>query len=320
MSAPDYRRLKSALVTGGSGFIGRWLIMALRDAGTRVTAIVDPSRQNPDTIPEDVEIKRGSLLDPSLLPQSLSNCQFDGVFHLAGQSLVSAGREFPKQTLETNVASVWNLLDAMRFGLADQLVLVSSDKVCAHSAHSQAQPLNIDPYTASKLCAELVAQSYASTFGLPIAIARFSNVYGGGDLNFSRLVPDAIRSALFGQKFLMRSDGATKVQVLYVKDAVSALLWLDAILRSDRSLSGRAFGFSAPPEVTLNEIVELIDRVTHQRRTEAVTNDPKLNRPQKDFSQLEAGGWQPRYTLSQGLEESVSWYRSHLASAEALVS
>jgi CDP-glucose 4,6-dehydratase len=318
MSVAEDHRQESVLVTGGTGFVGRWLVEILRKRGSRVTMLARESGRRPEVLPNNVEVVGGPLEDFRFLSGLFTKQGIDTVFHLAAQPLVTVGRESPRETLETNVAGTWHLLEAMRLSGVHQMVLASSDKVCTHSfdmSLGQTAAVQIDPYSASKICAELVTRTYASTFGLRVAIARFSNLYGGGDLNFSRLVPDVVRSTLNGERLMIRSDGKSRVNLLYVKDAVKAFLLVASRLEADPSLSGRAFNFGMANEISVLDTVDTVLGLMGRKDLKPIVAGVSMehgNSQKFDTSEArEILGWTPDYTLNEGLKETIGWYRSH---------
>jgi len=319
MNIADSYGQETALVTGGTGFVGRWLVETLKKRGSQVTVLARESGIRSESLPDGGEVARGSLQDFRFLSRLFSTQRIDTVFHLAAQPLIAVSRKLPRETLEANVAGTWNLLEAMRLSGVGQMVVASSDKAYAQSlnlASGRTMGLQIDPYSASKICAEMVARTYASTFGLRVAIARFSNIYGGGDLNFSRLVPDLVRSTLNGERLVIRSDGKSRVNLLYVKDAVKAFLLLASRLKADPSLSGRAFNFAMASEISVLGIVDrVLDLVGRQDLKPIVAGAELKESNKRNFESAEACeilGWRPDYSLDAGLKETIAWYRSHL--------
>jgi CDP-glucose 4,6-dehydratase len=318
MNVAENHRQESVLVTGGTGFVGRWLVEILRQRGSRVTVLARESGPRPEVLPDNVEVVNGPLQDFRFLSGLFSRQSIDTIFHLAAQPLVAVGRELPMETWETNCRGTWHLLEAMRLSGVRHMVLASSDKVCGHSLNpsaGQTTLTQIDPYSASKICAELVTRTYASAFGLRVAIARFSNLYGGGDLNFSRLVPDVIRSTLNGERVMIRSDGKARVNLLYVKDAAKAFLILAARLKADAALSGRAFNFGMANEISVLDTVDMVLGLMGRQDLKPIVagvsaergNTPKFNTVEAH----ENLGWNPDYSLNDGLTETIGWYRSH---------
>jgi CDP-glucose 4,6-dehydratase len=319
MSFAEDHRQESVLVTGGTGFVGRWLVEILAKRGSRVTVLARESVRRPEALPDNVEVVNGPLQDFRFLSGVFSRQSIGTIFHLAAQPLVSVGRELPLETWDANCAGTWHLLEAMRLSGVRHMVLASSDKVCGHSLNpssGQTAPIQIDPYSASKICAELVSRTYATTVGLRVGIARFSNLYGGGDLNFSRLVPDVIRNTINGERLMIRSDGKSRVNLLYVKDAAQALLMLAARLKADAGVSGRAFNFGMATEISVLDTVDMVLRLMGREDLKPIVsgassepgNGPKFDRAEAH----ESLGWNPDYSLNDGLKETIDWYRSHL--------
>ena len=226
--------MRRALVTGGRGFVGAWLCRALAERGVEVTSF---DRRGPHERPstlamlgldDDVAEREGDLLDGELLRTTLLDGEIDSVFHLAAETIVGTVKADPVAGWETNVRGTWTLLEACRAAGVQRVVVASSDK--AYGAHEEL-PYREDfalrptaPYEASKAAADLIARSYWPSFGLPVAVTRFANIYGGGDLNFSRLVPEAACAAVDGRPPVLRSDGSPMRDLLYVEDAAAAYL------------------------------------------------------------------------------------------------
>ena len=315
MSTGNPGRQRSVLVTGGTGFIGRWLVERLRQQGARVNVLIRNNRPPPASIEKNVVAVQGSLEDPDSLAKVLQSHRIDGIYHLAAQAMVSVGRTLPRETWQINTAGTWNLLEAARLCPVRQVVVVSSDRVAGYSSQVDRTP---DPYCASKMCSEIVVRCYAGTFGVPAAIARLPHVYGGGDLNFSRLVPDVIQSALKDERVVMRSDGTSRMNLLYVKDAVNALLWVGERLEIDAAASGRIFDFCGERELTLIEIVEQILKIMNRKELQPVfpakttlKENQRSNTASRscEIAGYETTGWCPQYDLSRGLKETIAWYR-----------
>jgi CDP-glucose 4,6-dehydratase len=268
-----------------------------------------------------VAVVRGDVRDRGLLERVLGEYEVDTVFHLAAQTAVAIANRNPVSTFETNVRGTWALLEAARRSpTVRQVVLASSDK--AYGAHERL-PYREDvplqgrhPYDVSKSCADLIAQTYAATYGLPVAITRCGNLYGGGDLNWSRLVPGSIRSAIRGERPVIRSDGTSVRDYLYVEDAVSAYLTLAEALAARRELAGEAFNFGNNRPVTVLEMVSHVLAACDRRdlvpdvRAEAAHEIP---RQYLDATRArQALGWQARFSHEDGLRCAVPWYRRHL--------
>ena len=257
---------RAVFVTGATGLMGGWLVHALVERGARVVALVrdrvPESLAQRDGLLERVRVVHGSLEDPGLLRRTLAEYEVATVFHLAAQAIVGAAKIDPVGTLEANVRGTWHVLDACRQAGTPGVVIASSDK--AYGAAESLPYLETHrlegryPYDVSKSCADLIATMYARTYGLRVGIARCANLFGPGDLNFSRLVPDAIRCTLAGRRFAIRSDGRYVRDLIYVKDGAEAYLRLAEALHADPALAGEAFNFSMETRATVLEIVQTV--------------------------------------------------------------
>ena len=223
------------LVTGGGGFVGSWLVEALVERGAAVTVILrdEPGLSNFRLLglASQVNVVQGSITEYALVQRAVNEYDVDTCFHLAAQAIVGAANRSPLSTFESNIRGTWTVLEACRASkLVERVVVASSDKAYGSQPRlpytEEMSLLGANPYDASKACTDVLAHSYQHTFGLPVAVARCANIYGGGDLNLSRLIPGTIRSVLAGERPLIRSDGTPVRDYLYVHDAVSAYLTL----------------------------------------------------------------------------------------------
>ena len=313
----------TTLVTGAYGLLGAWLTRALLERGVRVVAL---RRDEPTVstlemlgLAQRVETVSGDICQPGLLDRTLNEYEIDSVFHLAAQTLVPTANRAPLSTFETNIRGTWLLLEASRNHGAASVIVASSDKAYGQQSrlpYTEAQPLvPTFPYDVSKAAADLIARSYWHTYGLPVAVTRFANLYGGGDTNRSRLIPGAIEAALAGRAPVIRSDGSPQRDFLYVEDAVDAYL---AIWRAVLAGSGAGEAFNAgggePHSVT--HVVELICRLTDaavEPRIEG-TSVPhaEIDRQWVDASKLrELTRWAPKFELEEGLRRTIDFYREH---------
>jgi CDP-glucose 4,6-dehydratase len=316
--------VRSAFVTGAYGLLGSWLCRALLDRGVRVAVLqrdaAPISALTLDGTEERCTVIRGDVRDLELLERALAEEEVDSVFHLAAQTIVGTALQSPLSTWETNVRGTWTLLEACRRHGAQRLVVASSDK--AYGAHD-ALPYREDhdlrarfPYDVSKACADLIARSYAHTYGLPVAVTRCANLYGGGDLNRSRLVPEAVAAALHGRAPVIRSDGSPERDFLYVEDAVTAYLALAAALDAQPA-RGEAFNAGSGRPRAVRDVVEAVCRAAGADVRPDIrgtgTPDGEIDRQWVDSSRLRAlTGWEPRIDLDEGLVRTVEWYRVHL--------
>jgi CDP-glucose 4,6-dehydratase len=312
-----------ALVTGGRGFAGSWLAKALLERGSAVTSLdrggSTPTGLELHGITGDVEDAEGDLRDADLTARLLREGRIDTVFHLAAQPIVGTANVSPIPTFEANIEGTWVLLEACREAAVGRVVVASSDK--AYGPHDQLpyteqaalQP--VYPYDVSKAATDLIARSYWHTFGLPVAVTRFANLYGGGERNFSRLIPEAVTAVLDGRPPVIRSDGSPERDFLYVADAAQAYLAIADALESE-NIAGEAFnaGWGRPHPV--REVVELIcelgpsDVVPDYQGT---GNPPgEIDRQYLDSTKIrERIGWEPAVDLREGIRRTIEWYASH---------
>jgi CDP-glucose 4,6-dehydratase len=317
------------LITGGRGFVASWLVRALLEAGY---AVVSFDRESPDDsqpgrrsglallgIESEVEELRGDLRDTDAVRAAFDRARPELVFHLAAQTIVGTAARSPAETFDVNVRGTWTILEVARERGAGRVVFASSDK--AYGAHDRL-PYTEDfplqptaPYEASKAAADLIARSYAAAFDLPVAVTRFANVYGGGDINFSRLVPESVSAALDGRPPVLRSDGSPQRDLLYVEDAASAYMAIaDALGRGVGA--GLAFNAGGERPYSVLEIVETIVRLTGTGVEPEIRGEGnpegEIDRQYVDSTRLrELTGWRPRFSLEDGLERTIEWYREH---------
>ncbi len=310
-------------MTGIGGFVGGHLAARLAELGADVVGIVRDARSERANIHAPsarVSIVRGCLTEEGLVERALNEYEVEYVFHLAAQAIVNVANRSPASTFESNIRGTWQVLEAARrASLLKGVILASTDKVYGDQAilpYTEDSPLVAAyPYDASKLCADILARSYAATWDLPITLLRCANIYGGGDLNWSRLIPGTIRSVLQGERPLIRSDGTLKRDYLYIDDAVDAYLTLgEQIARDD--VRGQAFNFGWSRGHSVLEIVDAI--LAGAGRTDlppVILNEAKGEIQHQWLSAEKAARvlqWRPRVPLSEGIERSVAWYASSL--------
>ena len=315
---------RPVFVTGASGLLGGWLVRRLMQAGADVVCLVR------DWVPQSelvrgglldkAKVVRGDVRDQATLERALGEYEIDTVIHLAAQTIVGIANRNPVSTFESNVAGTWSLLEACRRSpQVKQIVVASSDKAYGH--HEQL-PYNEDapltgrhPYDVSKSCADLIAQAYAATYDLPVAITRCGNLYGGGDLNWNRIVPGTIRSVLRGQRPVIRSDGKFVRDYFYAEDGAAANMSLAERLAADPTFKGHAFNFSNETQVTVSELVDRILKLMHSNLEPEVRNEA-VNEIREQYLSAEKArqvlNWRPLFTLDEGLTATIAWYRDFL--------
>ncbi len=316
--------MKRALVTGAHGFVASHLARALLERGDAVTVFDLPapalSGLALQRIEPVVELVEGDLRDARLVGATLEAGEFDVVFHLAAQTLVGPAMADPVATFEANVRGTWTLLEACRRAEVPALVVASSDK--AYGPHPQLpyredfQLRPASPYEASKAAADAIALSYRPAYGLPVAVTRFANIYGGGDLNFSRLVPEAIVAVLEGRRPVIRSDGSPQRDFLHVDDAVAAYLAIEHEVGAGGPAAGEAFNAGGEQPHSVAEVLELIAEVSGREVEPEYhgTGNPagEIDRQFVDSTKLrELTGWRPRVGLREGLRATLEWYRDN---------
>jgi len=273
---------------------------------------------------EHVKVVRGDVCDQSALETVLGEYEVDTVFHLAAQTIVGIANRNPVSTFSTNVGGTWAILEACRRSpRVHQVVVASSDKAYGdHAAlpYDENTPLQgRHPYDVSKSCADLIAGSYAHTYGLPVAITRCGNFYGGGDLNWNRIVPGTIRSILRGERPVVRSDGQFVRDYFYVEDGAAAYMLLAEQLATRPELAGHAFNFSNEVQVTVLDLVRRITRLLGSDLEPEVRNEASNEIRHQYLSAAKARqqlGWSPLFELVQGLQETIRWYREFLTNGK----
>ena len=316
---------RPALVTGATGLVGSWLTRRLRDARADVVCLVrdwvPQSEIVRSGILDSVKIVRGDVCDRDLLERTLGEYEINTVFHLAAQTIVGIANRNPVSTFESNIAGTWNLLEACRRSpVVKAIILASSDKAYGdqeHLPYSEHTPLEgRHPYDVSKSCADLIAQAYGKTYNLPVAITRCGNFYGGGDLNWNRIVPGTIRSVLRNERPVIRSDGKFVRDYFYVEDGAAAYMLLAEKLLSTGRLRGQAFNFSNEIQVT---VLDLVDRILQRMNSSLepdIRNEACNEIRHQYLSACRARtelGWSPLFTLDEGLTRTISWYQEFLA-------
>ena len=316
---------RPVLVTGASGLLGSWLVPRLLELGADVVCLVRDWVPQSELVRsraiEKVKVVRGDVRDQALLERALGEYEVGTVFHLAAQTIVGIANRNPVSTFEANVQGTWSLLEACRRSpRVEQIVVASSDKAYGEQEtlpYTEETPLEgRHPYDVSKSCADLIAQAYAVTYDLPLVVTRCGNFYGGGDLNWNRIVPDTIRAILRGRRPVIRSDGNYVRDYLYIEDGAEAYLLLAEAMAGKPELKGEAFNFSNEAQITVLGLVEkiltlmgsalepvVLGETTHEIRCQYLSAE-------KARRML---GWEPLFTLEEGLRRTIEWYREFLS-------
>ncbi len=318
-------RDRPTLVTGATGLLGSWLVRDLVAEGADVVALVRDTAPHSALVRsglmERVRVVRGDIRNQARLERVLGEYEVVTVFHLAAQTIVGVANRNPVSTLDTNIRGTWAVLEACRRSpLVAQVVVASSDKAYGDQAvlpYTEDTPLRgLHPYDASKSCADLLTQMYAKSFGLPACVTRCGNFYGGGDLNWNRLVPGTIRSVLRGDRPIIRSDGAFMRDYVYVEDGARAYRLLAESLGARPGLAGEAFNFSCGERHSVLDVVAAVLRMMDSGLQPDIRNDVSNEIHDQYLDSTRATtllGWAPSFTLEDGLTRTVAWYREFLA-------
>ncbi len=316
---------RPTFVTGGTGLVGSWLVQRLVEAGADVICLVrdwvPQSELVRSRLIERVKVVRGDVRDRDMLERALGEFEIDTVIHLAAQTIVTIANRNPVSTFETNIAGTWNLLEACRRSpKVKQIVMASSDKAYGDQQilpYSEETPLQGQhPYDVSKSAADLIAATYAKSYDLPVAITRCGNFYGGGDLNWNRIIPGTIRSILRGQNPIIRSDGEYIRDYFYVEDGAAAYMLLAEQLAARAELKGQAFNFSNEIQVTVREIVENVIKLMKSDLKPEILNEANNEIRHQYLSAEKARRvlhWKPLFNLEQALAMTIDWYRNFFA-------
>ena len=318
---PAYWQDRPVLVTGATGLLGGEVVHHLLELGADVVCLVRDWVPQCELIQariiERVKIVRGDVCDQALLERALGEYETDTVFHLAAQTIVGIASRNPLSTFDTNIRGTWTLLDACRQSpKVHSIVTASSDKAYGLQAKL---PYKEDtflqgryPYDVSKSCADLITQSYFYTYKLPVSITRCGNFYGGGDLNWNRIVPGTIRSILRGQNPIIRSDGKYIRDYFYIEDGALAYILLAQKLAQDNKLHGEAFNFSTETPISVIELVERVMKLMGSDLKPIILNEVTNEIREQYLAATKAHDllkWKPIFTLDKGLDKTISWYK-----------
>ncbi len=321
----SFWRDRPTFVTGATGLLGSWLVHRLIELKAEVVCLVRdwiPQSELVRThLLEKVKVVRGDVCDQAVLERTLGEYEIDTIFHLAAQSIVGIANRNPVSTFATNIGGTWALLEAARrVPTVKQIVTASSDKAYGEQnqlPYDESMPLQgRHPYDVSKSCADLIAQTFAQTFDLPIVITRCGNFYGGGDLNWNRLVPGTIRSIVRGVPPIIRSDGNYIRDYFYVEDGAAAYILVAEKLNAMPELRGQAFNFSNENQVTVLQLVQRILTLMGSKLQPDIRNQATNEIMRQYLSASKARqilGWHPLFSLDEGLCATIKWYQEFFA-------
>jgi CDP-glucose 4,6-dehydratase len=330
---------RPVFVTGGTGLVGSWLVRRLVSLGADVVCLVrdwvprselvtgrsDGDGGSADALLSKVRVVRGDICDQALMERVLGEYEVDTVIHLAAQTIVGIANRNPVSTFEANIQGTWSVLEACRRSpRVKQIVVASSDKAygdCDTLPYDESTPLQgTHPYDVSKSCSDLITHTYAKSFGLPVVTTRCGNFFGGGDLNWNRIVPGTVRSVLRGERPIIRSDGEFVRDYFYVEDGAHCYTLLAEELSKNPSLKGEAFNFSNEIQITVNDLVGRILRLMNSKLEPVVLNEASNEIRLQYLSAKKAKAmfnWKPLYSTEQALEKTIAWYTNYLKSSES---
>jgi len=318
---------RRTFITGGTGLVGGWLVKRLREAGAEPVCLVR------DWVPasslvasgelQAVTTVRGDVTDQALLERILGEYEIETVIHLAAQTIVGIANRNPVSTFESNVRGTWTLLEACRRSpMVRQIVVASSDKAYGAQEvlpYDEQTPLQgSHPYDVSKSCADLIATTYANTYGLPVTVTRCGNFFGGGDTNFNRVVPGTIRSIIRGERPIVRSDGLFIRDYFYVEDGAAAYMLLAESLARDANIRGEAFNFSNEEGISVLDLIARISSLMGSDLQPDIRDEATNEIREQRLSAAKARqqlGWKPLFSLDEGLNRTIEWYRKFLGAA-----
>ena len=321
---------KRVFITGATGLVGSWLTGDLVAKGAAVVALIRDKVAGSELVRSGL-IKRidrveGAVEDYGTVERTLNEYEVETIFHLGAQTIVPTANRNPLSTFEANIRGTWHVLEAARrTSTVKAVVIASSDKAYGEQEslpYDETMPLRGRyPYDVSKSCADLLAQAYAVSYSLPVAITRCGNFYGGGDLNFNRIVPGVIRWAYRGQRPIIRSDGTMIRDYFYVRDGACCYMELAEYLQEHPEIAGQAFNFSNEQQISVLELTELI--LSLMGRSDLVPQvlaQASNEIPQQYLSAAKAHkvlGWKPSWSLEEGLKETIAWYKNYFQSTDA---
>lgn len=320
----SFWRDRPTFVTGGTGLVGSWLVRRLVEQGADVVCLVRDWVPGSELVQsglfDKVRVVRGDICDMALMERVMGEYEVDTVMHLAAQTIVGIANRNPVSTFEANIQGTWSVLEAARRSpRVKGIVVASSDKAygdCETLPYGEDTPLQgRHPYDVSKSCSDLITRSYAISYGLPVVTTRCGNFFGGGDLNWNRIVPGTIRSIVRGETPVIRSDGEYIRDYFYVEDGAAAYTLLAEQIQARPELKGEAFNFSNEAQVTVTELVKMISRLMKSDRAPIIKNEA-TNEIRKQYLSAEKArktfNWKPLFSLEESLQKTIHWYENHL--------
>lgn len=316
----DFWSRKRVFITGATGLLGSAVKKVLAEKGAFIVALMR------DRVPysaldyEGLTVVSGELLDPYLIERVLNEYEIDTIFHLGAQTIVGVANTSPISTFSSNIRGTWNILEAARhLPRIERIIVASSDKAYGESKdlpYTEEHPLRgIHPYDCSKSCADLLAQSYIHTYNLPIGITRCGNIYGGGDMNLSRLIPGTIVSLLLGERPLIRSDGCPKRDYIYVEDVADAFILLAQNLNRE-DVKGEAFNFSTETPLTVLEITQKLLKIIKREDLPPMVLAEARGEIEDQYLSCKKAkdklSFKPKFSIDEGLERTADWYKEHI--------
>lgn len=322
----DFWRDRRVFVTGATGLVGSWLVRRLLEAEADVVCLVRDWTPQAELMRsgmiDQITVVRGDICDSNVLERALGEFEIDTVMHLAAQTIVGIANRNPLSTFEANIGGTWKLLEACRRSpRVKQIVAASSDKAygdCLTLPYTEETALaGLHPYDVSKSCSDLIAQTYAHTYGTPVCITRCGNFYGGGDLNWNRIVPGTIRSVVRGQRPVIRSDGTFVRDYFYVEDGAAAYMHLAEKMAENPGLMGQAFNLSNEIQLTVLDLVERVLRQMDSQLKPDVLGEASNEIKHQYLDATKARdvlNWRPLFTLDEGLSRTIRWYTNYFHS------
>lgn len=334
----NFWKNKLVLVTGANGFLASHLTVSLLDKGVKVLGIIKEeiplsflNFKLKDKKYKNLKIVKGDITKHGFIKNCFKNYKPDICFHVAAQAIVGQANKSPIPTFKTNIQGTWNILDAVReYSSGTRLVVASSDK--AYGEHKKlpytegASLQSLHPYDASKACTDILSRTYAHTYNLAVAVTRCANIYGGGDLNFSRIIPDTLRSVILKKDPIIRSDGSPLRDYIFIDDIVNGYLTLaKALYLKKANVTGEAFNLGSGKPISVLRLVNLIIKISGVKKIRPMILSKTKIKGEIDRQYLSSKkakkmlGWYPRYSLEEGLKKTLAWYRDYLAKAKVRV-